>query len=298
MTIFWVISLCCVNVLSRSVGTLIDRSLFKEKDVNFFHLYFFSNISPLIFGTLVLFSLGELGAMQNYFLTLPCFFLSFVAHLVALSFSYAFRHCKVQQVVLKSKLPELFLPFLALIPIYRDQSIAFSLDWKITIPLLITWIGMIPLLTHQNIRSSFFDKTTLFIGVTLLLQMGCSFASLIPANSFAEIVAYAVAMLMWRCLFILPFYGFQRRGQDRASRSLSKKMIGMICCRAFVAITTQVSLVWCILNGSPLLIWPIMNMSPLISWIMSQAILKEAPHRTEMTAFACFLCGSALPAVL
>ncbi len=68
---------------------------------------------------------------------------------------------------------------------------------------------------------------------------------------------------------------------------LSGKLSGLIAFRGVIALITQFTFTWAIIEGDPLIVWPILNTTVFVSSIASQFILKEKIHRSDWIA----LCG-------
>ncbi|MBY0529426.1 MAG: hypothetical protein K2P51_04465 [Rhabdochlamydiaceae bacterium] len=76
------------------------------------------------------------------------------------------------------------------------------------------------------------------------------------------------------------------------TKTHSSGYFGLLSLRAILALITQLTFTWCILEGPLWLIWPIINTTPLISSIASQFILKEKPLFKEIVALFCFFISS------
>lgn len=288
-----IVLLSCANVVSRSSLNVIDRLLFSQSKMGFLRLYFFTNALPLILGISLLIFVKTETTFWSYFFTFPCLFLALSTHLVGMSFSYAFRYCQVRQVVIKAKMPELLFALAAFIPVISKNLPRCSLGLNTYLVIATTMIGLIFLFTGKRSKIlSLFDKTGLYIIGSLLVQMICSSFILISAKTVAEIMLLSIAMLLWRCCLMLPVLFIPMKTQTPIDDPDSLKMLGVLSFRAILALTTQITFTWCVVKGSPLLIWPIMNTTPLVASIVSQCVLKENPHWTEIAALLCFFSGS------
>jgi hypothetical protein len=192
------IATCFSNVLLRSSLNVIDRFLFGKKLFGFFYLYFLSLALPFLIGILFLLQLGDLKTLWGIVNSSPCFLLSISSQLVGLSFSYAFRKHEVRQVILRAKLPELFLPLLLWIPFWTNGHSADFITWKTIFPLIITWIGILPLVIQNHSRSYFFDKATFFVCGSLLVQMFFSSHVRTESLSYSEAIGLTTGILLWR----------------------------------------------------------------------------------------------------
>ncbi len=294
------IATCFSNVLLRSSLNVIDRFLFGKKIFGFFYLYFLTMALPFLIGALFLLQLGELGSLWRIFTSPSCFFLSISTQLVGLSFSYAFRHHEVRQVILRAKLPELFLPLLLMIPFWTSEHLTDPFTWKTALPMITTWIGILPLIIWNNSRPSYFDKATLFVSGSLLIQMFFSSHIPIESNSYSETIGLTTGILLWRCFFTVPFCFFKQPGtpQEEPKEKFSLRMVNIMLLRSFISFGTLLTFTWCILEGNPLLIWPILNMTPLVATAASHLILKEKVDFTEQIALIGFFAGTSLTLIL
>lgn len=247
---------------------------------------------PFLIGLVYLLGFGELEILWKWLTSFPCLLLSISAHLVGLSFCYAFRHHEVKQVIIKSKLPELVLPLFSLLPIFTTK---FSADLKTIIPLIITWIGILPLYIRDKKKLNLFDKTTVFISGSLLLQMLFSAHISVPTMSLTEKVGFTTAMLLWRSIFTLPFC---LKYMNKKSEKLTFLIAMVIIIRALASFATQLTFTWSVLEGNPLFIWPILTLTPLVATMASHLILNEKIHLLELFALSSFFIGTMIALII
>lgn len=290
---------CLLNVMSRSSLNVIDRFLFGKKLFGFFYIYLLSLTLPCIIGIAFLLPLGNIQNLWTVFATPSCFLLSIATQLVGLSFGYAFRKHEVKQVILRAKFPELFLPLLLFFPFLKGQEQPIVANWTMLLPLIITWLGILPLALRKEYLASFCDRSTLFLSGSLLLQMFVS--SKIPAesNTYSQAILLTSAMLLWRCLFTLPFCLFTKgKVESEENPADSMYLIKILLLRSIISFLTLLTFSWCIMEGNPLLIWPILNMTPLVATAASHLILKEKVTHLEKFALAGFFMGTSLTLML
>ncbi len=271
---------------------MIDRFLFGKRLLGFFNLYFLSMLLPFLIGVLYLASNGELSLIGDWFYSLPCLLLSVSAHLVGLSYSYAFRHYEVKQVIIRSKLPELILPLFFFMPFFAAK---FTPSMKSLLPLVITWIGVMPLYMKSKEKLNFLDKTTLFIAGSTLLQM--FFAAHLSASTttITEKIGFTTAMMLWRSIFTIPFC-FNYKSER--SNQVGFVIFLIIIVRAFASFATQLTFTWCVFEGNPLYIWPILSLTPLVASVASHIILKEKIHLVELFALCAFFLGTSVEFII
>jgi hypothetical protein len=295
-----IILLSCANVASRSSLNVIDRFVFGRSKTGFLQLYFFTNALPLVLGFFILAFLKTKVSFWSYFLTLPCALWALSTHLVGMSFSYAFRHCEVRQVVIKAKIPEVLFAFT---PFIFNTIPSFSSGLKTYASLTPTLIGLILIwLKGGSKKIPLFDRVGFYIISSLLIQMICVSSLSISADTLEGGLLISVAMLLWRCCLMLPFlytsWKKEQNVRDEAqepvqdSKGQFSRISGVLIFRAVLALATQLTFTWCVLKGPPLLIWPIFNTTPLVASIAAQLILKEYPHWSEVVALLCFFLGS------
>lgn len=279
---------CCINVVSRSSLNLLDRYLFGKQSLSFFHLYFCSISLPFIYGLCGILFTDQIESSINYFFSINCLLLALATNLVGLSFSYAFRHKEVRHVILHSKIPELLFPLLLFVPLLSmGWTSSYELTWKSFLPLTVTWLSFIPYFLHGKSVGFFFDKTAFFISGSLLFQMVVSANISIPKTTFHQILSYTVALLLWRCILSIPLCFKNKKKNIESASSLWGKLSGLIAFRGLIALITQFTFTWAVIEGDPILVWPILNTTVFISSIASQFILKETIHRSDWIA----LCG-------
>lgn len=285
--------------MSRSSLNVIDRFLFGKKLFGFFYIYLLSLTLPCVIGIAFLLPLGNIQNLWTVFATPSCLMLSIATQLVGLSFGYAFRKHEVKHVILRAKFPELFLPLFLLFPFFRGQEESVIVNWKMALPLIITWLGILPLALRKEYLASFFDRSTLFLSGSLLLQMFVS--SKIPAelNTYSQAIVLTTAILLWRCLFTLPFCLFKKKKIELEENPIdSAYVIKILILRSIIAFLTLLTFTRCIMEGNPLLIWPILNMTPLVATAASHLILKEKVSHLEKFALAGFFMGAGLTLML
>lgn len=298
-----VVLLSCANVASRSSLTVIDRFLFGQSKLGFLQLYFFTNALPLFLGLFILAFFEERGVFWVHFLTWPCVLLAISTHLVGMSFSYAFRHSEVRQVIIKAKMPELIFAFASFVPLLSNNMPLFALGLKTYVTIIATLIGLLFIWSERGAKVFLlFDRTGLCIIGSLLIQMICASFMSMPTKTLQEVVVLSVATLLWRCVFMIPLlYTNRISSRNKAPqpeemacspKDQFSKISGILFFRAILALMTQLTFTWCVLKGSPFLIWPIFNTTPLVASIASQLILKENPQRSEILALLCFFSGS------
>lgn len=283
------------NVLFRSSLNVIDRFLLSKNFLEFFQLLFITSLIPLIFGCILLLFLGELSNLIIPFMTWQCFLLSLSNHLAGLSFSSALSEQPIKQVALRAKLPELFLPLLLLLPGYSDSA----LNIKTWMPLFITWIAVIPMFRRIEVFSFICDKSTFWIGSTLLLQMVASAFFFNEFQCFTEVLVFTIASILWRTIFGMIMC--LKHGSSKINTNETMTLLnftGLIFSRSFCALVTQVTFMWCVLQGQPLIYWPIINMTPLISSAASHFLLKEKIEFAEGFALTGFCVAATLPLLM
>ncbi|HAB99953.1 MAG TPA: hypothetical protein DCE71_09045, partial [Parachlamydiales bacterium] len=242
-----------------------------------------------------------------YFLTWPCALLALATHLVGMSFSYAFRHSEVREVIIKAKIPELFFAFASVFPILSNRFSLFSFGTGTYITIISTVIGLVFIGSAKKMKiSSFFDRSGLCIIGSLMMQMLCASCHLISTKTWQDAIPLSIAMLLWRCCLTLPLlFIHNRRGNKNSqvevggsseavlqARGALFATLRLLSTRAAFALATQFTFAWCVLEGPSYVIWPIFNTTPLVASIASQFILKERPHWSEIAALLCFFSGS------
>jgi len=271
----------------RSTLTICDRVLFRKQAMGFFYIYFLSVFFPLLLCSPALFFVK--GINLSRFFSFHFLAVATATHLVGLSFSYAFRSQPVQRVVLRAKLPELVLPFIALFLGAKNFAISTMA------PLFVSWIAVLPLLLNERFKDLLWNKITLYVSGSLLIQILVT--SLIPfeKHDLAAAFELTIGLLFWRCLFTLPFCLRPGKTAKIEESVVLSQALFVIAFRSVFAILTQLTFSWCILKGNPVVVWPIMNMTPLISAVASQYILGERFQKLEAYALIGFVCAAMTP---
>jgi hypothetical protein len=224
------------------------------------------------------------------FLSIRCFLLALATNLVGLSFSYAFRHKDVRHVMLHSKIPELILPFFLLIPLFPELQ---PISLKHCIPLLLMWISFIPYFLNGNHKKVLFDRPSLCILGTLLFQMLVSSTFRMSLLTLKDLLVFTMAVLLWRCILSLVLFTNKKSNAFKFS-SLTTPLILLIGVRGLVALVTQFTFNWAIMQGHPLLVWPILNTTLIVSSLGSQFFLKEQIQRSDWIALSGLFASSCL----
>jgi len=283
---------CLLNVICRSSLNVIDRFLFGGRVLGFFYVQFLSLFLPFLISIGYLGLLHESKLLFNWFTSFPCFFLSISAHLVGLSYSYAFRHHQVKHVIIRSKLPELILPIILFIPFFYTK---FPPNFKTLIPLAITWTGILPIYFIDRKRENLLDKTTLFIAGSSLLQMFFSSYLSVSTLNYSNKIGFTTAMLLWRCLFTLPFCF---RIKASAKGNLDSASIAIILFRAVASFATQVTFTWCVFEGNPLVVWPLLSLTPIVATVGSHILLKEKIKPLDLIPLVALFLGSTIALII
>ena len=283
---------CLLNVVCRSSLNVIDRFLFGGRVLGFFYVQFLSLFFPFLISIGYLGLFHEWTVLFDWFTSLPCFFLSISAHLVGLSYSYAFRRHQVKDVIIRSKLPELILPIILFIPFFYTK---FPPNFKTLIPLVITWTGILPIYFIDRKRENLLDKTTLFIAGSSLLQMFFSSYLSVSTLDYSNKIGFTTAMLMWRWIFTLPFCF---RIKEAIKGNLDSTSLSIILFRAFASFATQITFIWCVFEGNPLVVWPLLSLTPIVATVGSHIVLKEKIQKIDLIPLAALFLGSIVALII
>ena len=281
---------CLTNVISRSSLNVIDRYLLKNDKISFKFVYFSSIFLPFVYGFLFLPYFGSMQDVMDSFLSTRCFLLALATNLVGLSFSYAFRHKDVKHVMIHTNIPELILPFFLLIPLFPELH---PISLKHCIPLLLMWISFIPYFLSGNHKKILFDKPSLCILGTLLFQMLVSSTLRLSLVTLKDLLVFTMAVLLWRCILSLILFTNKNKSPFKFS-SLTSPLILLIGVRGFIALVTQFTFNWAIMQGHPLFVWPLLNTTLIVSSLASQFFLKEQIHKSDWIALSGLFASSCL----
>lgn len=284
---------CLLSVFSRSSLNIIDRYLFGKKKLPYVTLYLSIILLPFFYGTILVVLCKNVSVAIGDFLSLNCFLMALATNLAGLSFTHAFRHKDVRHIVLHTKIPELLLPFLLILPFFSKLG-ADSLTWKNTLLFALMWIGFIPYFLEGKHKTVLLDRAAFFLCSTMLFQMIISVKIGSKHLTGKEMLAFTIAVLLWRCVLSAPLYLFNKQepNQQFLFNALPKAILSLILFRGVLALLTQFTFNWAITHGSPLLVWPILNSPVILSSVASQILLKEKIYKTDWIALSgVFTCS-------
>ena len=203
------VSLC--SVFSRSCLNVIDRHSLGIKGNDLHFSLIINVLIPLLLGSVGFLYIGSFHHVLDEFFTFSCFILSLVIQIVSYAFSRALKQYFVIQVIIQAKIADLFLPVivfcLATYGIGKSELTDTVGWWSYALNLG----GFIPLLFTQTKSSFLFNKTSLILIASLLLQVVVVSSYKSENNhEMREMIALVLATLSWRLLFTLASCAISR----------------------------------------------------------------------------------------
>jgi uncharacterized membrane protein len=265
-----VIVLAFISSVHRALLNILDRQILGLHKKNLRFTVMVNNLLPLLALSVVLLIAGKLTHIFVYISSFKVFIFSLIYQCVSYSFSYAFSKCKVQQVVLFAKLPDIFIPALLLLifGIYDIQNILFSVAiFAFCSPFFIS---------QRSSKTQYI--AALFLTITLIVQgVFAQFSLSSQISGISEILLYTTAVLFWRFLFTLIL----NIKNTMKVKDIDFQYSFLVIIRSIVNLITQVTFIFALSQENGYRAWPIINSTIIFSIVLSKLFLKEKTTRVE-----------------
>jgi len=272
-------------VLTRALLNVSDRKIFRREKNDFLLSMFCNAFFPLIvaYGVYLTCS-DEKGAIAQFFFH-PGIILSGVgAQLAAYAFSKSFKEMSVRNVVISSKLADIFIP---LVIFFISGNFEFPKYFYSFASTLI----FIPILqTMISNREEFFPRLTLLVLGSLLFQcvVNSYFSMYRFADTWSKFLGMMFCVLFWRSIFVsIPLLGRMLKELKSTQKKRFAPIIPLFF-RAALAFISQSAFFFSITRFASEAAWPILNTAPLASIFMAHLLLNEKVGGAEIKVLGAF----------
>jgi hypothetical protein len=262
--VLYVVILALASCIARSGLNIIDRQSLGIRKIPVHDVMLFNTLMPSIIALLAAFCAGMLQMALLQLCDWRSFAFSATVQLVAYSFSYALRGHNIEDVVVSTKLPEVFTTLAYLLPIY---SIATGSAIDIALS------GMISAACVVFLVSSRATQALWIVPLCLILQASVSpfLSPSILDEGLEHSLSFAVATLCWRSVLSIAV---SLRSSSSFRKSVSR-IDAVLFLRALLAVITQVCLVLSLSFNYPAIAWSILNLTGAFSVVLSRMIFKS-----------------------
>lgn len=269
-----------LSASSRGLISVIDRFQFGYKKLSIS----LTNIANNLLALLIMISISNIHLNSTphlkYLFKWEIIVFGLVLQLTAQSFSYAFKHMKINQVIFATKTSDLFIPFAILL---------VSGEWSLSNVLFSISSAIIcfPLLYADKSKSDFpWPPAFLVIGMLLLQSTIAPFVIGVKSSTSFHWMSYTSALIFWRLIFSIILGKNKLSLNQIKSVCICKKQFFIFLLRAVLTISAQGFLVLSLSKGNQTLAWPILNSTGLFSLIFASLILKERAHKMDYLAIS------------
>lgn len=267
-----IILIAMFSAMSRSFLNLIDRHQFGQKKQSIVEVNLINNSIPT--AMLFVLSLMVVDSVPRVFeaiLNTRAIALALVIQMVAYAFSFAFRHLRVNQVSVISKVPDIFIP-IALFSVTQEWH------WNKYFFSIVTVLVCLPIVFQAREGSgSSIKKIAVLISLVVTVQAVLSTILTHQAlGNIVDILLFSFSVIFWRSVIaIVP--------SIKSLKHITIQNKEMVMTRAVLTILTQVSFIYVVGNVDSVVAWPILNSTGLISLVLTSVFMKhERPNRTEL----------------
>lgn len=270
-------------IFSRGILNVIDRSIFRKSENDFFRGLVLNAVFPFFVSLGIMFLVWE----KNYFIDyvfMPGVILSAVgAQMAAYIFTYSLSQLPVKSVVAASKVADLLIPLLVffLTSQFKPAEYMFS---TLSVALFVPFFFAMA----RGKLSCNYALSSLIL-VILLFQAGVnSFFSMNKlANTWPKFVALMACILMWRTVILtVPYLLHLYKNRSPLSRPTLRTPYGYLILRSCLAFLSQAAFFFSITRYNGSLAWPILNSTPLAACFTAHVLLHEKTGKTELAILA------------
>lgn len=267
------LAIAFLSAILRSMLNIIDRKSFGLQRDKILPTLIINNLYPLLMLFVVAAWAKELTEVVSYLFNSYLLLTGLLFQVTAYGFSLSFRHMKVQEVVVVSKLADVIIPLLIFLLMGSFNLIGY-------LGTLMTTAICFPLVRSSHRQNRDFLFPALFTLVAVSLQGGFS-RILLPVtdNYLRDLVPITLVIIFWRLFFSLLIHFipmvWKRSGSfDIDFTDFRFRPLQLL--RSVITLLVQVSFVTAIyLAKDNFLIWPILNSTILFSIVFSGIMLKE-----------------------
>ena len=277
MTMTLVLAVALASAISRAALNVFDRSILRQENSNVLFVSLANNILPLCFIAPFLLMFVQIENIFTIFLKVEVWLLALSVQINALLFGYALKRLSILESGIWGKLPDAILPGLFI-------AVGFNVDiWDIAFALGTT--AAVLLLQMTTTRPNENSVLKLSIGGALIffaVPAHALVSSVLVMESAATIVD---ALVVASCIIFMRSIYTIVMVMPKVLPSSAKKIAtpsALLLPRAFFAITTQVTFVWALSLGHPVLAWVIFNFTGLIATGLAALFIGERPALRDM----------------
>lgn len=267
-------------IVTRALLNVYDRIIFKKDETDFLKSMVYNAVFPFLVAAIVEWLLGNGHHYFREFILEPGVILSALgAQVAAYIFSYAFKKMDVRNVVVSTKIADLFIPSAIFYITNRfnpDQYFFSLFTTFLFIPIVISAI--------KN-RVSFRPLVAFEILAILCIQAGIN--SYFYMSSFGDtwekFLSLMTCILLWRAIFTLfpPFLTWLKNLPSSDRRQKKHVAYFQLFIRAILSFICQVFFFYSITRQSGGYAWPILNSSPLVACFAAQLLIGERMRNIE-----------------
>jgi len=257
-----VIIFAFLSTLSRSGLNILDRINIGIRKSSIHEVMLQNNVLPAFIGIIGATAFGLFIPVVGSFLNWNSLVFSMIVQLVAYAISVSFKKHNVEDVVVASKLSDLFISIIYFLPIYSSIK-NYSVDIVFSaITSIICIIYLIKIDSYQSLILVIFSLIFQAVLTPFILPKA-------GPNLVMESIIFSIATMLWRSIFSFIFY-------IKNDKFLIRNMFPsfLIIYRAALAISTQIFLVLAISIDSGPITWSILNMTGVFSILLSVALFK------------------------
>lgn len=278
---------CAFATMSiRGLLNVADRSIFTKDRSDFIKSMTLNSLLPFFIALACAYSQNALeGNLINFILHPGVFLSALAAQVTAYGFSFSFKKMPVRNVVVSSKLADIFLPFCIWIISHKFgvKEYFFSVA---------TMLAFTPMMYDVfKSKSEFSKRVALLLIFTVLFQSSMNeYLQLRTLTSdWPKFLCFMTALLFWRSIFVLiPLLG--RWVITPADRKSDQKVyLHLLVIRAVMAYVSSAIFFYAVIHTSSLIIWPTLSAGPLVSTFLAYVILKEKMGKPEMISLMLFM---------
>ena len=275
----WAILAALGSSILRASLNVIDRTAFGHRGAAVIAVNLVNNLLPLVIILPVSALVSGPGRTMEALGDIRNLWVAGLVQLVAYAFSFAFKGLTISQVIVFSKLPDVFI----LIGIY---ALTLAWSWADFAFAALTTLVCLPLLVGRGHTSQTRNGRWWAPGMLMgaVLVRGVFSGSLIQTQGEYHDVWLPItaATLWWRFVWSLVVL----MGSAAVSRRVvwASPGVPLLIGRAVVTLGVQALYVLALAIGPATAVWPIIDSTALFSTAFSAILLHEHPSRREVAA--------------
>lgn len=279
---------CAMSTISlRALLNVADRSIFSRANSDFIKSMTMNAVFPLFIGLLFTYWQGGLEEGLLHWILLPgTFFSALAAQITAYSFSWSFKRMPVRNVVVTSKLGDIFLPF----TIWAISGTVFNMEKYLFS--LATVLAFTPILWNiVRTKTEFYTRLMALLIFIVLIQPAVNEHLQLRdvTDSWPRFLSFLCGLYFWRTLFVLvPLFG-RWVAADKENAPKQTTQYHLLFVRSAIAYVSSALFFVAVIHGSPILTWPIISAGPLLSVFAANIFLNEKMGKPEGISLGLFM---------